>query len=152
AARHFVLRKHGISTWKVMDVIAPAIAVGVGLGRVGCLLNGCCYGDVACAGCPAVTYPLSAPPRHPLVHRGYQPDAGFTLTSREQEPVRVKAVQPGSAVEQSGLRPGDRIVEVNGNRIENGLDLYHYLGNAEGWGRGEADLEMKVTRAGEDGE
>ncbi|HEV3162572.1 MAG TPA: prolipoprotein diacylglyceryl transferase [Isosphaeraceae bacterium] len=30
----------------VLDVIAPAIALGIALGRLGCFLNGCCYGDV----------------------------------------------------------------------------------------------------------
>jgi len=30
--------------WKTADVLAPSIALGSFLGRVGCLLNGCCYG------------------------------------------------------------------------------------------------------------
>ena len=29
-----------------LDIIAPALALGIALGRVGCFLNGCCYGDV----------------------------------------------------------------------------------------------------------
>jgi phosphatidylglycerol:prolipoprotein diacylglycerol transferase len=29
----------------MLDVSAPAIAIGVALGRIGCFLNGCCYGD-----------------------------------------------------------------------------------------------------------
>ena len=29
-----------------LDVVAPALALGIALGRVGCFLNGCCYGDV----------------------------------------------------------------------------------------------------------
>jgi phosphatidylglycerol:prolipoprotein diacylglycerol transferase len=41
-----------------MDVMAPCIVIGLGLGRIGCFLNGCCYG----AACDpnfvgAVTYP-----------------------------------------------------------------------------------------------
>lgn len=32
--------------WPVLDAIAPAVALGVALGRVGCFLNGCCFGDV----------------------------------------------------------------------------------------------------------
>lgn len=32
--------------WAVADAIAPAMALGVALGRVGCFLNGCCFGDV----------------------------------------------------------------------------------------------------------
>lgn len=29
-----------------LDTIAPALAVGIALGRIGCFFNGCCYGDV----------------------------------------------------------------------------------------------------------
>ncbi len=28
-----------------MDVIAPSLALGIALGRLGCFMNGCCYGD-----------------------------------------------------------------------------------------------------------
>jgi phosphatidylglycerol:prolipoprotein diacylglycerol transferase len=30
--------------WKIADVLAPSIALGSVFGRIGCLLNGCCYG------------------------------------------------------------------------------------------------------------
>jgi phosphatidylglycerol---prolipoprotein diacylglyceryl transferase len=30
--------------WKVADVLAPSVALGSVFGRLGCLLNGCCYG------------------------------------------------------------------------------------------------------------
>src|SRR4051794_18778660 len=30
----------------MLDVVAPALALGIALGRLGCFLNGCCYGDV----------------------------------------------------------------------------------------------------------
>ncbi len=29
---------------KLLDVFAPSIALGVGIGRIGCFLNGCCFG------------------------------------------------------------------------------------------------------------
>lgn len=29
-----------------LDIVAPGVALGEGFGRLGCLLNGCCYGDV----------------------------------------------------------------------------------------------------------
>ena len=31
--------------WKVADVLAPSIALGNFFGRIGCFLNGCCYGQ-----------------------------------------------------------------------------------------------------------
>lgn len=32
-----------------MDIVAPCLMIGLGVGRIGCLLNGCCYG----AQCPS---------------------------------------------------------------------------------------------------
>ncbi len=32
--------------WKLGDIMAPSIALGSAIGRIGCLLNGCCYGRV----------------------------------------------------------------------------------------------------------
>jgi phosphatidylglycerol:prolipoprotein diacylglycerol transferase len=31
---------------KVMDIMAPGIAIAIGIGRIGCFLNGCCYGRI----------------------------------------------------------------------------------------------------------
>lgn len=30
--------------WKMADILAPSIALGYAFGRVGCFMNGCCYG------------------------------------------------------------------------------------------------------------
>lgn len=35
-----------ISTWKLADLAAPYIALGYSIVRIGCFLNGCCYGKV----------------------------------------------------------------------------------------------------------
>jgi phosphatidylglycerol---prolipoprotein diacylglyceryl transferase len=32
--------------WLMTDVAAPAVAIGIAIGRIGCYLNGCCYGAV----------------------------------------------------------------------------------------------------------
>ena len=38
------LRRHRMPIWTVTDVFAPAIALGHVVGRLGCLLAGCCFG------------------------------------------------------------------------------------------------------------
>ena len=38
------LRWKKLPLWKIADVLAPSIALGSVFGRIGCLLNGCCYG------------------------------------------------------------------------------------------------------------
>ena len=41
------MRKHGLPLWTTCDAFAPGIALGQAVGRVGCLLAGCCYGKPA---------------------------------------------------------------------------------------------------------
>ena len=33
-----------LPVWKIADILAPSIALGSVFGRIGCLMNGCCYG------------------------------------------------------------------------------------------------------------
>jgi len=43
------------------DTIAPSVGFGIFLTRIGCFLNGCCYGADASGGACAVTFPLESP-------------------------------------------------------------------------------------------
>ncbi len=38
------IRKHKMGWWKTADNFAPSIALGQSIGRIGCLMAGCCYG------------------------------------------------------------------------------------------------------------
>jgi phosphatidylglycerol:prolipoprotein diacylglycerol transferase len=41
-----------LSIWLVADMVSPGALVGMAIGRIGCILNGCCYGlesDAACS-------------------------------------------------------------------------------------------------------
>jgi phosphatidylglycerol:prolipoprotein diacylglycerol transferase len=49
-------RRHGLGFLSVADVTAPALALGEGLTRIGCFLNGCCFGR-PCAGPFCIHYP-----------------------------------------------------------------------------------------------
>jgi phosphatidylglycerol:prolipoprotein diacylglycerol transferase len=122
-AAYFVfLRKYRIPALRVADVVAPCAAVGLAIGRVGCLLNGCCYGNVVtCEQCyPHLHFPLSSPARLDrdrslgLVARGLQTAAGFT-SAEDTMPPRVDRVVPGSEAAAAGLRDGDEVLEVNGH-------------------------------------
>lgn len=37
-------RKHKLSVWLMTDVLAPSVALGHAIGRLGCFSAGCCYG------------------------------------------------------------------------------------------------------------
>jgi phosphatidylglycerol:prolipoprotein diacylglycerol transferase len=143
-AYYAIIKKNNISTLKLADVIAPCAALGLCLGRIGCLLNGCCYGTVACPNCPALHFPLSGMPREDLVRSGYQTPAGFTLATVAANDHTVRAVEPGSPAEQAGLRPGDVIIAVNEHAITDKRDLWDAFLSA--WPRGKNELTLTVER------
>jgi prolipoprotein diacylglyceryltransferase len=148
----FIFRKLPVTTLQLADVLAPSIALGLCLGRLGCLLNGCCFGQVACADCavyPAIHFPMSAPPRERLVEGGVQTAAGFTYAAQQSGPGAVVGkVAPDSPAANSDLRGGDHIVAANGQPIQSADELSKYLADQRVW-RGKKDLQLTVIHEGE---
>ena len=56
----FVLRRDRFPFWKAADMAGFAVPLGLGFGRMGCLLAGCCYGVESQS-----AFALSFPPRSP---------------------------------------------------------------------------------------
>lgn len=51
------IRYRGYSIWKMADIFAPYLALSYAIVRIGCFLNGCCYGKVSDSAC-TVVFPL----------------------------------------------------------------------------------------------
>jgi phosphatidylglycerol:prolipoprotein diacylglycerol transferase len=43
----FFLIKNKMPVLKVLDIFAAPLALGIAIGRIGCFLNGCCYGKIS---------------------------------------------------------------------------------------------------------
>lgn len=43
-ALYFFCKKRGVGFLQLMDLIAPSVPLGYAFARIGCFLNGCCYG------------------------------------------------------------------------------------------------------------
>lgn len=52
-------RMKKLNFWKITDMCAPGLALGHAFGRIGCLLNGCCFGKPNSWG---ITYPPESIP------------------------------------------------------------------------------------------
>jgi phosphatidylglycerol---prolipoprotein diacylglyceryl transferase len=52
------ISRRGYRIWQVADVTAPTLAIGLSFGRVGCFLNGCCWGQICSPDFPlAIQFP-----------------------------------------------------------------------------------------------
>jgi len=69
------LKSKKISIGKMADIIAPAIALGIGFGRIGCFLNGCCFGK-------PTHFPIS------VVFPEYSP-CGWILPGQRVHPTQI---------------------------------------------------------------
>jgi phosphatidylglycerol---prolipoprotein diacylglyceryl transferase len=58
----FFARHHRLPLWHAADFAVPGLAIGHALGRVGCFLNGCCYGRPAGDACCGIVYPAVSEP------------------------------------------------------------------------------------------
>ena len=106
----------------VADMIAAGMLVGLAFGRVGCLLNGCCYGgesDVPWA----ITFPRESaadtvsPPYGDQAASGAFYGLHFQGSDNDSGPVTIDRVFPDSVAGTAGLKPGDVVAKINGNTI-----------------------------------
>jgi phosphatidylglycerol:prolipoprotein diacylglycerol transferase len=55
------LKRHNLPLGLWSDLLAPVAMISLAVGRIGCLLNGCCYGKLA----PGLAFGMVYPPFHP---------------------------------------------------------------------------------------
>src|SRR5262245_62146557 len=122
----FVMRRLHVSGWQLADAVAPLLALGLAIGRIGCFLNGCCWGQVACEECRTVPlggahFPLLPAHSRPMLVRDeqLQTTTGFAIAPKSREPLDnprafVIGVEAGSPADKAGVKVGDRIIGVNG--------------------------------------
>ena len=108
----FVIR-HKLPLMATLDLMAPGFMLGLAIGRLGCFLNGCCFGGV-CELPWAVEFPVGSPAHVHQITHGQSYLHGLRLGGLPPNPPVITAVEPGSAAEQNGVHEGDAIAAING--------------------------------------
>ncbi len=127
-------RKHRLPLLSMADLVAPSLLVGLAFGRIGCLLNGCCYGGQTelpwAVTFPKIGSPLEAAkgdmPRYspPYFDQAVHGEMhGFRLDADEQGRLVVTRVEPQSPAAAAGLRKSDEVTTINGRRVESMEDV-----------------------------
>lgn len=132
--------RRGLPWLAVSDLIAPSLLLGLALGRVGCFMNGCCYGGV-CDLPWAVTFPWRSPPHVRQAQTGQIDLHGLYIHGRDDAPPVITDVVPGSPAAERGFKPGDRIERINGVPVRTVEDAQISLLTTSG--------EVAITIAGD---
>ena len=97
------------------DIMAPSILLGLAIGRIGCLMNGCCYGG-PCDYPWAIEFPQSSPPYMAQLDTGLS--HGFHLKRQDDgdatSGLNVAMVRADSPAAKAGLEVGQVITAING--------------------------------------
>ncbi len=107
-------RFHRLRPLVLVDLIAPGMVLGLAIGRIGCLMNGCCYGGICeTAGLPQLTFPAgSAPYMQQLIEGDL---IGIKSEIKQSEPDQpairsIISIEPEGIAAKYPLLPNDRIV------------------------------------------
>ncbi len=110
----FLIRRR-LPLLPMLDLLTPGMLLGLALGRVGCFLNGCCYGG-PCDLPWAVRFPVGSPPFLQHAEEGKIFLYGVKLQGPDSAPPTIAEIEPQSAAAQK-LKPGETILAINGARI-----------------------------------
>ena len=116
AALLVFVRKHRLTVLAMTDLVAPGVVLGMGIGRLGCFMTGCCFGGV-CSLPWAVEFPYKSPPYIQQVERGQLPVHGLTFEGPGIASPVVRRVERESPAALAGLKSGDRITHVGGKEV-----------------------------------
>jgi phosphatidylglycerol:prolipoprotein diacylglycerol transferase len=102
----FMIRNK-MPVWRTFDAMAPAMMLGIAFGRIGCLLNGCCFGGVT--ELPwGINFPAGSPAHIHQIDHGDVFYCGLKLRptlTKSGKYLAVAEVEPGSVADQAGLKP-----------------------------------------------
>jgi phosphatidylglycerol:prolipoprotein diacylglycerol transferase len=108
--------RHKLPGLALADLAVPSVALGVAIGRLGCFLNGCCFGGV-CDLPWAVRFPQGSPPHVRQVQEDMIYLHGLKLMPGARGEPLVAGVEPKSPAATAGMRAGMRIVEIDGQPV-----------------------------------
>jgi phosphatidylglycerol:prolipoprotein diacylglycerol transferase len=128
AGMWYCVRQH-LPPLAIADIIAPSMVLGLALGRIGCFLNGCCFGGVCLTSSYSLTFPAGSPPY--LQHESAGWDSGLWL-AEENGKIVIAYLGPQSAVATTGLTVGTEITSINGAKLEDLSDARKKLTTATG--------------------
>jgi phosphatidylglycerol:prolipoprotein diacylglycerol transferase len=102
------IRRNKMPVLVTFDIMAPAMMIGIAIGRIGCLLNGCCFGGVTDIAL-GIVFPTGSPAHIHQIEHGETFFYGLKFKEQKEynnlPRIIIDAVQPDSNAERAGLKP-----------------------------------------------
>lgn len=124
-----------------LDILAPCMMIGLSIGRIGCLMNGCCWGGICETPMPSIRFPEGSPPYARQVDTG-ELFGMMALPTRAERPAdgrKIRKLAPSGAAANRGIQEGDRILgyeyEPNPNDSKIPEQIIYHLQTPKGPGR-----------------
>lgn len=159
-ALSFILMKR-LPVLAMLDLLVPPLLLGISLGRLGCLMNGCCFGAVCETG-PRITFPSGSPAhlyqiehnrvylyglklcdedpgiaekgplRVPLQSHENRDEVLRRFAKDKRPHVKIAEVQPGSPAEEQGLKKDMSLLGLEGMNEQTGETCFYLVHNRQG--------------------
>lgn len=124
AATIFLFTSRKLPFLPMMDLAAPGLALGIAFGRIGCLMNGCCYGGLCEHQWIAMSFPQTSPVYSRHAETGWLLGLEFEDTSESSEKgIEIAKVRPNSLAMEAGLKAGDRITQIDYEKFDSPRQL-----------------------------
>ncbi len=108
--------KYKLPGLALADLIAPGMVLGGAIGRIGCFLNGCCYGGISDVPW-AVTFPPGSPAYNDQALQNQFFVHGLMFQGSGSDPAIIETVEANSSAAKAGLNAGNRVTAVNGKEV-----------------------------------
>ena len=132
----YLVRRFHLPPLAFADFIAPSMLLGLAIGRLGCFLNGCCFGGL-CDVPWAVTFPQSSPPYNQQIERGLpwgiqlgfhgRSKSGFDNNRRQNNLQGLQILWRNSELAERGLDAGEKIIRINNAKYPTTDQLWSIL-------------------------
>ena len=106
-------RRHKLPVLALADLIVPSVMVGLAFGRLGCLMNGCCYGGETDHPW-GVTFPHNSIPYVEQASTGRFFGMRIGPAAADNPRPRVLSVAKDGPAEEAGVESGTSISKING--------------------------------------
>jgi len=111
-------RKRKMALLPTADAVTPAFFIGLAFGRIGCLLNGCCYGGTCEPGLPSITFPSGSPVYMDQLVSGELLGMKTEKAVSPGKPEVIRGVLPNSWASQNKIETGQILNRISPEMVE----------------------------------